>query len=66
MTRVIKLSKGLDINLAGKAEPKKVSLSAGNVYALNPADFEGVKPKVVVKEGDIWLFIILYLRNYFF
>ena len=28
MTRVIKLSKGLDINLAGKAEPKKVSLSA--------------------------------------
>lgn len=52
MTRVIKLSKGLDINLAGKAEPKKVSLSAGNVYALNPADFEGVKPKVVVKEGD--------------
>lgn len=52
MTRVIKLSKGLDINLAGKAELKKVSMSAGNVYALNPSDFEGVKPKVMVKEGD--------------
>ena len=52
MTRVIKLSKGLDINLAGKAEPKKVALSAGNLFALKPSDFEGVKPKVVVKEGE--------------
>ena len=49
---LIKLSKGLDINLAGKAEPKKVALSAGNLFALKPSDFEGVKPKVVVKEGE--------------
>ena len=52
MTKVIKLRRGLDINLAGKAEKKKVAVACGGTYALQPADFEGVKPKVVVKEGD--------------
>lgn len=52
MARVIKLSRGLDINLAGKAEKSKMALKASGKYALNPACFEGVKPKVVVKEGD--------------
>lgn len=52
MTKTIKLRRGLDINLAGKAEQKKVSVSATGTFALQPADFQGVKPKVVVKEGD--------------
>ena len=52
MTKVIKLNRGLDINLAGKAEQKKLSVAAGAVFALQPSDFEGVKPKPVVKEGD--------------
>ena len=52
MARVIKLSRGLDINLAGKAEKSKMTLKASGKYALCPASFEGVKPKVVVKEGD--------------
>lgn len=53
MTRIIKLHRGLDINLAGKAETRKRALSGGGVYALQPDCFEGVKPKVVVKEGDV-------------
>ena len=49
---LIKLSKGLDIHLQGKAEEKKIQLKSNGKYALVPDDFEGVTPKVVVKEGD--------------
>lgn len=52
MTRIIKLNRGLDINLAGKAEQKKLNVAQGGTYALQPDCFTGVKPKVVVKEGD--------------
>ena len=52
MANVIKLSKGLDINLKGQAEEKKNQLKSNGKYALVPDDFEGVTPKVVVKEGD--------------
>ncbi len=50
MANVIKLRKGLDINLQGKAEEKRIK--SNGQYALVPDDFEGVVPKVVVKEGD--------------
>ena len=52
MANVIKLSKGLDINLKGWAEEKKIQLKSNGKYALVPDDFEGVTPKVVVREGD--------------
>ena len=52
MVNVIRLRKGLDINLTGKAEKTVRSLAIDGNYALVPDDFVGVKPKVVVKEGD--------------
>ena len=52
MANVIKLRKGLNINLKGKAETKRIQLKSNGQYALVPDDFEGVTPKVVVKEGD--------------
>ncbi len=52
MPNVIKLCKGLDIHLQGKAEEKLIQLKSKGQYALVPDDFEGVTPKVVVKEGD--------------
>ena len=52
MANVIKLHKGLDIHLQGKAEEKLIQLKSKNQYALVPDDFEGVTPKMVVKEGD--------------
>ena len=52
MANVINLRKGLDINLQGKAEEKRIELKSNGQYALVPDDFEGVVPKVVVKEGD--------------
>ena len=53
MSNVIKLRKGLDIHLQGKAEETKLTLKSNGHYALVPDDFEGVTPKVVVREGDI-------------
>lgn len=52
MANLFKLRKGLDINLAGKAEKKKIQLKSNGKYALQPGCFTGVVPKVVVKEGD--------------
>ena len=52
MANVIKLRKGLDINLKGKAASDKLPLKAVEEIALVPDDFVGVVPKVVVREGD--------------
>lgn len=52
MANVIKLRKGLDINLKGKAAMQKFSVKAAAQYALVPDDFVGMTPKVVVREGD--------------
>ena len=52
MANVIKLHKGLDIHLQGRAEEKMIQLKSNGKFALVPDDFEGVTPKVVVKEGD--------------
>lgn len=52
MANVIKLRKGLDIKLQGKAAEKTLHLKSNGKFALVPDDFVGVTPKVVVKEGD--------------
>ncbi|MBO5185618.1 MAG: Na(+)-translocating NADH-quinone reductase subunit A [Prevotella sp.] len=52
MTNVIKLRKGLNINLAGKADKKKIRLNSNGKYMLQPDSFTGVIPKVTVKQGD--------------
>ena len=52
MANVIKLRKGLDINLKGKAAERLLPTGECSQYALVPGDFVGVVPKVVVREGD--------------
>lgn len=52
MANVIKLRKGLDINLKGKAAKVKGLSGGADEYALVPSDFTGVSPKVVVHVGD--------------
>ncbi len=49
--QVVHLRKGLDIRLKGRAEETKIQLKSNGKFALCPDDFEGVTPKVVVKEG---------------
>lgn len=52
MAKLIKLRKGLDVNLKGKAALETNGVKCPGEYALMPDDFTGVKPKVVVNEGD--------------
>lgn len=52
MVNVIKLRKGLDINLKGRAKEVKTVLKQSKTYALVPDNFEGVTPKVVVHVDD--------------
>lgn len=52
MAREIKLHKGLDIRLQGEADLVKAEAVAGKLYAIVPDDFYGIKPKVIVHEGD--------------
>lgn len=53
MSNTIKLKRGFDINLAGKAE-KKIADAHATTYAIKPTDFIGmIRPKVVVQEGDV-------------
>jgi Na+-transporting NADH:ubiquinone oxidoreductase subunit A len=51
MSTVTKIKKGLNINLIGEAEKTITELST-KLYAVKPTDFNGVFPKLLVKEGD--------------
>ncbi len=52
MANVIKLRKGLNINLKGKPVLEIADVGQPDIYALMPDDFHGVTPKVVVKEQE--------------
>lgn len=53
MGRFIRLKKGFDINLAGKAALTLASKDQPETFVVKPTDFQGLyMPKVVVKEGD--------------
>ena len=53
MHRVVKISKGLNINLKGAPVAEFTSVAPAKLYALMPADFTRVTPKVVVKPQDV-------------
>ncbi len=52
MSEVIKIKKGLNIPLLGKAEKVFGQTQLPGLFAIKPADFHGVTPKMVVAEGD--------------
>ncbi|MCH8553778.1 MAG: Na(+)-translocating NADH-quinone reductase subunit A [Schleiferiaceae bacterium] len=52
MSDIIKIKKGTDINLKGKAQRVTESFEAPSLYALKPSNFNGIRPKLAVKEGD--------------
>lgn len=52
MSKIIKIKRGLDIKLVGKAEKEIQNLDLAAFYALKPTDFEGLTPKILVKEGE--------------
>ena len=52
MSKKIKLCKGLDIKLAGKAQAVVENAPMAKSYAVSPLDYENVTPKLLVKVGD--------------
>lgn len=53
MSQTLKLKKGFDLNLAGKAEKRLIEVTQSDTYAVKPTDFSGLsRPKLLVKEGD--------------
>ena len=52
MPGVVKLKRGLDINLKGKPQKKIVQLPLAETYALKPSDYKFVTPRVQAKVGD--------------
>src|SRR5512145_1924371 len=51
MPQNYKISKGLSINLAGKAEKKFGKTNVSELYAVKPGDFHGLVPRLEVREG---------------
>jgi len=53
MSKIVKLKKGFDINLVGKAKQELSDFAAAQTYAIKPTDFIGFqRPKILVNEGD--------------
>jgi Na+-transporting NADH:ubiquinone oxidoreductase subunit A len=53
MSKVVKLNRGLDIRLVGKAERKITDAPQPETFAIKPSDFMGLqRAKSLVNEGD--------------
>lgn len=52
MNPLYKIKKGLDLRLKGEAAQTLESLPLSDVYAVVPDNFEGISPRLLVKEGD--------------
>ncbi|MDT0691041.1 Na(+)-translocating NADH-quinone reductase subunit A [Salegentibacter sp. F188] len=51
MSKDIRISRGLSLNLEGEAEKELLEAPRSKTYAIKPPDFHTVVPKTVVKEG---------------
>jgi len=52
MSKTIKLKKGLNIRLKGKAEALLEKVPDADQYAIKPTDFAGLTPRLLVKQGQ--------------
>jgi Na+-transporting NADH:ubiquinone oxidoreductase subunit A len=53
MSKTVKLKRGLDIKLVGKAENKITECPPPDTFAIRPTDFLGLKrTKSLINEGD--------------
>ncbi|MGF7140164.1 Na(+)-translocating NADH-quinone reductase subunit A [Roseimarinus sediminis] len=53
MSKTIRIRKGFDIKLKGAADKREGGLVEASRYAIKPADFPGLTPKLSVKADDI-------------
>ena len=52
MANVIRIKKGLDIRLAGKAPKVDLTATMGETFAVVPESFQGLQPRLMVQVGD--------------
>ncbi len=52
MSDTIKIKRGVDIKLQGKAEQLYANVDFPETFAIKPTDFPGVRCKLAVREGD--------------
>lgn len=52
MSKTIVLKKGLDIPVSGMSEERLSKTVFGETVAVQPGDFKGFLPRLLVKEGD--------------
>lgn len=52
MAKIIKIKRGLDIKIDGKAEEKTIKTPHAENIEINPDYFHGIIPKILVKAGD--------------
>ena len=52
MSEDIRIKKGLNIKLKGKADEKISAVPRSGIFAIQPKDFHGITPKLTVKVGD--------------
>ncbi len=52
MSKDIRISKGLDIKLIGEANPIKLDANPSSEYAVVPAQYYGVIPRLIKRDGD--------------
>jgi len=52
MSQTITIRKGLDVNMKGKAEKVLVEATKSKLFSIQPPNFTGLTPKLVVKVGD--------------
>ncbi len=52
MSDIIKIKKGLNINLQGKAEKIFIKAKKAELFAIKPTDFHGLMPKLTVAVND--------------
>jgi len=52
MSETVKLRKGLDIRLVGVANKVKTEARMPKTVSIRPADFHGMIPKMLIKEGE--------------
>lgn len=52
MSKTVRLRKGLDIRLVGVANKVKTEAKMPKTVSIRPADFHGMTPKMLIKEGE--------------
>ena len=52
MDHIVKIKKGLDIQLQGAPTPRISEAPSSPLYAIIPDNFVGLTPKIIVKPGD--------------